>query len=239
MKKLNITKEQFNSSRYFKNKYGKLEYVSESGKLFKTNKGKVLMFKESIKDIAPGIQDWGTTVYVEPLDVEMSWDDVYYIVKKDCRQYPLLEEELGLEPYEEPDDEQIREWIETKPKSFIDYLKEFGSYNATDFSGDDEYDESTRKFSKKLTKESGDIEDEVWSKWERMSDEIEENINFEEVARNAAKKYFPRYADEIANWLKNEIELIFTNGYVEDWTEMENSLHDFADYMGIQISDMA
>ena len=47
MKKLNITKEQFNKSRYFKNKYGKLEYVSESGRLFKTNKGKVLMFKES------------------------------------------------------------------------------------------------------------------------------------------------------------------------------------------------
>ena len=47
MKKLNITKEQFNKSRYFKNKYGKLAYVSESGRLFKTNKGKVLMFKES------------------------------------------------------------------------------------------------------------------------------------------------------------------------------------------------
>jgi hypothetical protein len=46
MKKLNITKEQFNRSRYFKNKYGELEYVSESGRLFKTNKGKVLMFKE-------------------------------------------------------------------------------------------------------------------------------------------------------------------------------------------------
>lgn len=47
MKKLNITKEQFNRSRYFKNKYGKLEYVSESGKLFKTSKGKVLKFNES------------------------------------------------------------------------------------------------------------------------------------------------------------------------------------------------
>ena len=47
MKKLNITKEQFEKSRYFKNKYGKLEYVSESGKVFKTNKGKVLKFKES------------------------------------------------------------------------------------------------------------------------------------------------------------------------------------------------
>ena len=46
MKKLNITKEQFNKSRYFKNKYGNLEYVSESGKVFKTDKGKILMFKE-------------------------------------------------------------------------------------------------------------------------------------------------------------------------------------------------
>lgn len=40
MKKLSITKEQFEKSRYFKNKYGKLEYVSESGKVFKTSKGK-------------------------------------------------------------------------------------------------------------------------------------------------------------------------------------------------------
>ena len=44
MKKLNITKEQFNRSRYFQNKYGKLEYVSESGKIYKTNKGKLLKF---------------------------------------------------------------------------------------------------------------------------------------------------------------------------------------------------
>lgn len=47
MKKLNITKEAFEKSNYFKNKYGKLKYVSESGKIFKTNKGKILMFKES------------------------------------------------------------------------------------------------------------------------------------------------------------------------------------------------
>ena len=50
MKKLNITKEAFEKSKYFNNKYGKLEYVSESGKVFKTNKGKILMFKESLTD---------------------------------------------------------------------------------------------------------------------------------------------------------------------------------------------
>ena len=49
MKKLNITKEGFEKSKYFTSKYGKLEYVSESGKLFKTNKGKILKFKESTK----------------------------------------------------------------------------------------------------------------------------------------------------------------------------------------------
>ena len=48
MKKLNITKEHFEKSNYFNKKYGKLEYVSESGKLFKTDKGKILMFKEGV-----------------------------------------------------------------------------------------------------------------------------------------------------------------------------------------------
>ena len=46
MKKLNITKEQFNRSRYFQKKYGTLEYVSESGKVFKTSKGQLLKFNE-------------------------------------------------------------------------------------------------------------------------------------------------------------------------------------------------
>jgi hypothetical protein len=51
MKKLNITKERFEKSNYFKRKYGNLEYVSESGKMFKTNKGKILKFtKEDSSD---------------------------------------------------------------------------------------------------------------------------------------------------------------------------------------------
>ena len=50
MKKLSITKEAFEKSKYFTKKYGKLEYVSESGRLFKTNKGKVLMFNEESVD---------------------------------------------------------------------------------------------------------------------------------------------------------------------------------------------
>ncbi len=48
MNKLNITKETFEKSKYFTSKYGKLAFVSESGKIFKTSKGKILKFaKES------------------------------------------------------------------------------------------------------------------------------------------------------------------------------------------------
>ena len=50
MKKLNITKEHFEKSRYFTKKYGTLEYVSESGNLYKTNKGKVLKFVKESND---------------------------------------------------------------------------------------------------------------------------------------------------------------------------------------------
>ena len=44
IKRLKITKETFNNSKYFKTKYGKLKYVSESGRYYKTTKGKVLQF---------------------------------------------------------------------------------------------------------------------------------------------------------------------------------------------------
>ena len=58
MKKLNMTKEAFEKSKYFTNKYGRLEYVSESGKLFKTNKGKILKFNESVEYDYSLVEDW-------------------------------------------------------------------------------------------------------------------------------------------------------------------------------------
>lgn len=42
MKKLNITRKQYNESRYFQKKYGTLEYVSESGNVYKTSKGETI-----------------------------------------------------------------------------------------------------------------------------------------------------------------------------------------------------
>jgi hypothetical protein len=75
MKKLNITKKQYDESKYFNKKYGALKYVSESGKFFKTDKGVVLALEgtesqgaessegdgqttdESLKDIGNAIKD--------------------------------------------------------------------------------------------------------------------------------------------------------------------------------------
>ena len=81
MKKLNITKEQFNKSRYFKNKYGTLKYVSESGKYFKTNKGQVLKFVESKKKKMNEVSGW--KLEDEDLTLVNSEDDgdKLYIVK--------------------------------------------------------------------------------------------------------------------------------------------------------------
>ena len=74
MKKLNITKERFEKSRYFQKKYGTLEYVSESRKVFKTNKGKVLMFKESLET------GMGTRKprLLHNIDDEVTLDSYYY-----------------------------------------------------------------------------------------------------------------------------------------------------------------
>jgi hypothetical protein len=44
MKKLKVTKERFEKSRYFQKKYGRLEYVSESGKTYKTANGTIVRF---------------------------------------------------------------------------------------------------------------------------------------------------------------------------------------------------
>ena len=50
MKKLNITKKQYDESKYFNKKYGALKFVSESGKLYKTDKGVVLALESADDD---------------------------------------------------------------------------------------------------------------------------------------------------------------------------------------------
>ena len=77
MKKLNITKKQYDESKYFTKKYGAIKFVSESGKHYKTDKGVVLALEgteaqdpnaqgaegeaqktdESLKDIGKALKD--------------------------------------------------------------------------------------------------------------------------------------------------------------------------------------
>ena len=67
MKKLNITKKQYEESKYFNQKYGALKFVSESGKMYKTDKGVVLALEgtepevadESLKDIGDALKKTG------------------------------------------------------------------------------------------------------------------------------------------------------------------------------------
>lgn len=50
MKKLGITKEQFEESVELKKQYGNLAYVNESGSLYKTDKGKILKFVKEARE---------------------------------------------------------------------------------------------------------------------------------------------------------------------------------------------
>ena len=89
LKKLPITKEAFEKSNYFKNKYGKLEYVSESGKVFKTDKGRILMFKEGTES-NPRFKCMEGYDYSD--DIRAFRDDVISALKK-CYSH-----EYGVEP---------------------------------------------------------------------------------------------------------------------------------------------
>ena len=59
MKKLNITKKQYDESKYFNKKYGALKFVSESGKLYKTDKGVVLALESADDDEPKELDDLG------------------------------------------------------------------------------------------------------------------------------------------------------------------------------------
>ena len=69
MKKLNITKDKFTESKYFTTKYGKLKYVSESGNVYKTDKGNMLKFKES-KNLVNEGAGAGYEITVEDIEID-------------------------------------------------------------------------------------------------------------------------------------------------------------------------
>lgn len=124
MKKLNITKEQFNKSRYFKNKYGKLAYVSESGRLFKTNKGKVLMFKESQPESPASDYD------------DEEWDDEENNDRWVWRHYITGTSGFGSDKYHENECVKESKEFETIDKCCENMMDDFIDTNSADGNDD-------------------------------------------------------------------------------------------------------
>ena len=148
MKKLNITKEAFEKSKYFKHKYGKLEYVSESGKVFKTNKGKILKFKESTKKFAKEASE------SEWLNTFKKAQD---FVNKACEQLEVVAFEGGADVGNPIHKKLLRIWSEMRDVVVKTIPKESGAIN-----------ESTKKFGKKFTKESST--DDIYGFYEWLKD---------------------------------------------------------------------
>jgi hypothetical protein len=166
MKKLNITKERFEKSNYFKNKYGKLEYVSESGKLFKTSKGKILKFNEgayhdkthlNIRDYDK-LPDEEKDNYVEPMfgiGMVVNLSDEFY---KYADMYGREEPKTGwhIKDVEYTKIRKIWEYYIVNDDSPYHHDKGFW---AEEDEICDEYDESTKKKFGRKFKESFNKDD--------------------------------------------------------------------------------
>ena len=114
MKKLNITKKQYDESKYFNKKYGALKYVSESGKVYKTDKGVVLAL-ESEEDDTEEKKDAGEDVTRGALTDMLK--DVVDQVEKVCDAQDIsFEKVAGIETPEGESDEgaDLDEVVATK-----------------------------------------------------------------------------------------------------------------------------
>ena len=175
MKKLNITKEQFNRSNYFQRKYGKLKYVSESGRLFKTNKGKVLKFNESSDQEEFSYKGVVITRYdYESLPMPMAAsklddetmqkiaEDIYNMLLDHGWEDKDIDRYLGRN-LDELEDENDRDANMIK-EDFWEYMENAAVANGMEYYSEmedgDEYMES-RKFNKSFEKKRGKASKEL------------------------------------------------------------------------------
>ena len=123
MKKLNITKKQYDESKYFNTKYGALKFVSESGKLYKTDKGVVIALESKEDDEegdeepkggddevkTPGEGEDEITVKKEDLATALQdvIDTVKDIAADNDVELPGEEKEDDGEEGEEDDDDEV------------------------------------------------------------------------------------------------------------------------------------
>ena len=114
MKTLNITKKQYGESKYFTKKYGTLKYVSESGKVYKTDKGNLISFVEAKGSKYDGIEN--------------SWDKIKSVVESTSASIEEVAEKMKsieritLEALENRIETKKAKTIATKAAKETDYI---------------------------------------------------------------------------------------------------------------------
>ncbi len=201
MKKLNITKEMFEKSRYLKNKYGKLEYVSESGRLFKTNKGKILKFKESkvdLKEDKPNTPEFKSWAAVER-EIRAA---IRYAENKGQEAITVFD--IGT--WDQRNNKTLQEIIakfKAKGYSCSPYQEEGSGYGNVDNGLGlsivwGRFLESAKKFGRKFVKESGEelyAEINLWPDDLQMWDELlNEEIDYDEYDFDEESTVFKKTA---------------------------------------------
>ena len=167
MKKLNITKKQYDESKYFTKKYGAIKFVSESGKHYKTDKGVVLALEgteEPMKEDGDSIMDRQLDGNEEADKKEEGGDneditrgeltdmlkDVVKEVKKVCDSQDIsFEEVAGIEKPEGESDEEADkdEVVATKDEvaevlaGVIDTVEKVADQNDIELPEEDEDEE--------------------------------------------------------------------------------------------------
>ena len=123
MKKLNITKEQYDKSDYFTKKYGSIKFVSESGKkMYKTDKGVVLTLEgKEVKEDIDG-DDTPISVDTDKEEGEVTRTELTEMLtsvadelKKACDSQDIpFEEVVGLESDGEKEDDDGESFDESE-----------------------------------------------------------------------------------------------------------------------------
>ena len=197
MKKLNITKKQFTESKYFQKKYGKLEYVSESGKLFKTSKGKVLKFKEAREDAS----------------VESDWfDGNGYLLKpipgacvQDCSGSGRKDDEV---------DHWMRELgfdIGLPVAKAVQFLREFGAWDDLDLLAEVASTGDIRKMRQWIADNGNDMDERGHFDAAQMAKRV--------LAQRILWEFCNEIRDQAYDTPEEDLESVGLSGYIGDWND--------------------
>ena len=168
MKKLNITKKQYDESKYFNKKYGAIKFVSESGKHYKTDKGVVLALEGTEQNGDPN---------AEPTDESLA--DIGNAIKGTAK-------EIGG---------KIKDGAKKAAKATANFFKgNFRKNDTVEISGGEDNDGNPVKL-KGVVKDAG--KDEVTIGISREAAESSEDGSSEEVTRGELTDMLKDVVDQV------------------------------------------